>query len=127
MVIVNSWKEYKDDLLTSNSKEKALGLLDFRLFLGEYLVSGTKKCPFEDDNGAGEENPDKESDYCNLRLAFRAANHGIVVVGIVFDCRKLDSKITALFRFGTYETIVIFSLLNPKMEDSFALALFGNI
>lgn len=59
MAIVNSWKEYKDDLLTSNSKDKALGLLDF---LGEYLYE-TKKRPLEDDNGAGEENPDEENDY----------------------------------------------------------------
>lgn len=43
LAIVNSWMEYKIDAKSQNIITKPMDLLDFRLNLDEYLVSGAKK------------------------------------------------------------------------------------
>lgn len=48
LAIVNSWMEYRRDMKSSN-RSNVKDLLTFRLELGEYLISRTKKRPNADD------------------------------------------------------------------------------
>lgn len=60
MVVVNSWMEYKSDFKILNPRKKPLDLLDFRLNLGEYLISsGAVTKPMPDDDTGDEEQPDE--------------------------------------------------------------------
>lgn len=59
MVIVNSWMEYKEDF--TDKKKKPMDLLDFRLSLGEYLISsGPKEHPMPDINADNDEISEEE-------------------------------------------------------------------
>ena len=69
MAIVNSWQEYKTDHSSSQCKSKLLGLLDFRLQLGEYLLSGTKKREKEDESDDEVENQDERNPNKKRRTA----------------------------------------------------------
>ncbi|KAG5896555.1 hypothetical protein JTB14_010384 [Gonioctena quinquepunctata] len=57
LAIVNSWQEYRQDHAGSGSESKRMQLLGFRLELGEYLITGTKKRTVQETNVKEDENP----------------------------------------------------------------------
>lgn len=59
MAVVNSWMEYRCDFKALNPKKKPMDLLDFRLNLGEYLISSGPKRPMPSNDDTGDEEPEE--------------------------------------------------------------------
>ncbi|KAG5885149.1 hypothetical protein JTB14_032381 [Gonioctena quinquepunctata] len=61
LAIVDSLKEYRQDHAMSGSKSKRMQLLEFRLNLGEYLITETKKRTVQKTNVKEDGNPQPDT------------------------------------------------------------------